>query len=64
MKGAVRSMADRSGTYMGDERPSGQDRLAESFARGRKPDCLDSNERGSLLYIFVIAYDAVRRKCR
>lgn len=49
---------------MGDEPVSDQGRLAQSVTRAAKADCLSSNEHGSLLSIFKIAYDAVTDKCK
>lgn len=57
-------MADKAGTYMGDERMSEQTRFAQSVTGGSKLDCWASNEHGSLLSIFKIAYDAVTDKCK
>lgn len=61
---SLRSVAEKAGTYMGDERLSEQGRLARSVSRAGKADCLASNERGSLLSIVRIAYDAVTDKCK
>ena len=60
----MRSLADKAGTYMGDERLSEQARLAQAVGRAAKSECLASNEHGSLLSIFKIAYDAVTDKCK
>jgi type IV secretory pathway VirB10-like protein len=63
-RNSVRSMAARSGAYVGDEHPSDQAKLAQSISRSGKPDCLAPNEHGSLLSIFKIAYDAATHKCK
>lgn len=60
----LRSLAEKAGTYMGDEPLSEQARLAQAVNRARKPDCLAANERGSLLSIFKIGYDAVTDRCK
>lgn len=49
---------------MGDERLSEQARLARSVSGAGKDECLASNEHGSLLSIFKIAYDAMTDKCK
>lgn len=60
----LRSLAEKAGTYMGDVPLSEQARLAQAVNRARKPDCLAANERGSLLSLFKIGYDAVTDKCK
>jgi hypothetical protein len=63
-KSAIRSMAERSHTYMGDKRVSEQDRWSKSVESAGKADCLAPNEHGSLLSVFVLAFNAAREKCR
>ncbi|NKE66688.1 hypothetical protein RAMLITH_12715 [Ramlibacter sp. RBP-2] len=63
-RSSLRQQADRAGTYMGDARLSEQGRLAQSVTRAAKAGCLASNEHGSLLSIFRIAYDAVTDRCK
>lgn len=63
-RSSLRSMADKAGTYVGDERLSEQARFSQSVTGASKLDCLASNEHGSLLSIFKIAYDAVTDKCK
>jgi hypothetical protein len=63
-KSVIRSMAERSHTYIGDTLASEQERWSRSVERAGKPDCLAPNEHGSLLSVFILAYDAAREKCR
>ena len=58
----ARRLADASGVHLADARPSKQERLAASVAGTGKPACLEPG--GSLLSIFVIAYQAAREACR
>jgi hypothetical protein len=57
-------MADKARTSLGDEHQPEEGRVARSFGRARKADCLASNEHGSLLSIFKIAYDALTDRCK
>ncbi|MFO1288631.1 MAG: hypothetical protein U1F49_20220 [Rubrivivax sp.] len=61
-KSEVRALAEASGTYVGDAPLSGQERLAQGVARTGKPDCL--RQGGSLLDVFVIAFQAFGDKCK
>jgi hypothetical protein len=63
-KGGFGSMADKARTSLGDEHQPQEGRVARSFGRARKADCLASNEHGSLLSIFKIAYDALTDRCK
>ena len=63
-RSGIRSMADSAGTYMGDEKASSQERLAEEVAKAGKTDCLAPNPNGSLLSSVVIAYEAGTGKCK
>ncbi|MFO1298106.1 MAG: hypothetical protein U1F25_17680 [Rubrivivax sp.] len=61
-KSEVRALAEASGAYVGDAPLSGQERLAQGVARTGKPDCL--RQGGSLLDVFVIAFQAFGDKCK
>lgn len=61
-KSEIRTLAEASGTYVGDAAMSGQERLAQGVARTAKPDCL--RQGGSLLDVFVIAFQAFGDKCK
>jgi hypothetical protein len=61
-KGAVRQMAESSGTYLGDPAVSRGEQLARAVARTEKPDCLRSGS--SLLSAFIVAYELLREQCK
>lgn len=61
-KSDARRMADASAAYFGDTRATEQEQLAASIAKTGKPACIRPG--GSLLSIFVIAYEVVNEKCR
>lgn len=63
-KSGIRSIAERSRTSLGDKPASEQDRWSKAVESAGKPDCLAPNEHGSLLSVFVLAFDAARGKCR
>ncbi len=63
-KSEVNKMAAVSGTYTGDEPVSESEKLAGEISRIAKEDCLAPNPGGSILSIFVIAYQAARSKCK
>jgi hypothetical protein len=57
-------MAAVSGTYIGDDPVSESEQLAGAIKRTAKDDCLAPNPGGSILSVFVIAYQAARSKCK
>ena len=63
-KGELRKLAESSGAYAGDEPKSQSEALAGAVASTARPDCLAPNENGSLLSVFVIAYEAANGKCK
>lgn len=63
-EGAVQRMARHSGTALDTPRPSQADALASAVAKTAVPDCLAPNAGGSLLSIPVIAYTAIKGKCK
>lgn len=60
-KSQVMRLAETSGAYFGDDPVSQTDKLGSAVARTAKPDCIRPG--GSLLSIFVIAYEVARSKC-
>ncbi|MDE2147189.1 MAG: hypothetical protein KGJ24_10930, partial [Burkholderiales bacterium] len=58
----ARQMAERSGAYFGDLPASQAARLGQAVAETAKPDCVPPG--GSLLSVFIIAYQVARDRCR
>jgi hypothetical protein len=63
-KSEVDKMAAVSGTYIGDDPVSESEKLAGAIKRIAKEDCLAPNPGGSILSVFVIAYQAAKSKCK
>lgn len=63
-EGTVQQMARRSGTALDSPRPGQAEALASAVAKTAVPDCLAPNAGGSLLSMPVIAYMAIRGKCK
>ncbi len=63
-KSDVRNLAEKSGTYFGDEPSSKSEKLADAITRTGKADCIGPNPGGSLLSVLDIAYKAARDKCK
>lgn len=61
-KSEVRRMAEASGTALDSPRLSKDKQLAQDVASAVKPDCLGPG--GSLLSVFVTAYQVARDKCK
>jgi hypothetical protein len=61
-KSAVRQLGESSGTYLGEPAVSREEQLARAVARTEKPDCLRPG--GSLLSVFVVAYELLREQCK
>lgn len=63
-KGAVRRMADASGTKVFDTQPTSNEQLAAGVSSAIKPGCLESNGGGSLLDLIWIGVAGINDKCR
>jgi hypothetical protein len=63
-KSEVMKMAAISGTYIGDDPVSESEKLTGAIARTAKEDCLGPKAGGSLLSLFVIAYQAAKGECK
>lgn len=61
-KSGARRMAEASGAYFGSAPVTQTDQLGHAVAETAKPDCIRPG--GSLLSIFVIAYEVARDKCK
>lgn len=61
-KSAARTMAETSGAYFGDDPRSATEVLGRGVAEAGKPDCIGPG--GSLLSVFVIAYQVAADKCK
>lgn len=63
-KSEVRKLAEGSGAYTGDQAKPKTEELAGAVAHSAKHDCLAPNESGSLLSVFIIAYQAANGACK
>jgi hypothetical protein len=63
-KSANRRLADASGTYFGDDPVSKGEALGKEVAKAGKDDCIRPDENASILSAIVIAYNAIREKCK
>ena len=63
-KSDAQNLAERSGTYFGDEPSSKTEKLADAITKTGKEDCIGPNPGGSILSVFVIAYMAAKDKCK
>lgn len=61
-KSDVRKLAESSGAYIGTSPQSKDEQLAQGIASAGKPDCLRPG--GSLLDVFVVAYQVIKDKCK
>ena len=61
-KSDARRLAEGSGAYFGDMRPSREEQLASAISRSGKEECLRKGD--SLLSVFAIAYEVAAGKCR
>src|SRR5674476_44755 len=55
-KSNFRRLAEASGAYTGDQKPSAAEKLSNSIDGAIKPDCFGKNEHGSLLMIPCLLY--------
>jgi hypothetical protein len=60
----ARRMAEGSNAFFGDEPISKSERIAHAVLKAAKPDCFNETSGGTLLSIFVIAYEVARDKCK
>ena len=63
-EGQVQRLARSSGNELHTRRPTQSESLSQAVAETAVPDCLAPNAGGSLLSAPIIAYMAVRGKCK
>ncbi len=63
-RSGLRQLAEAGTGTLGSEPLSESERLAQSVAKTGKSDCLGANAGGSLLSVFVIAFQAAKGQCK
>lgn len=61
-KSDIQKLAEKSGTSLEDPKASKHDRFQQAANRAAKPDCL--RQGGSILSLFVVAYQVVTDHCK
>lgn len=61
-KSDIQKMAEKNGTTLENSKPSKHDQFQQAANRAAKPDCL--RQGGSILSLFVVAYQAATDHCK